>query len=203
MRRTLLICTILSLSIPAIAQVTAGATASAINYQKSWYVGTEQTQSVPLAYFGAQKGQVFSLGAREIIVPGQFQMYGALGNYQPDISALIKKTTFNPDQFTLSFDVAGGVATLSSGGTKPAIEGRVNAAYALTPNTSLTGAYAGGGLIGQNPFYTVSAGFAYLFGGPTNTPSLARLRFITQYQAQAKAKRAAREALKDFVDSTR
>lgn len=181
MKRAILICTILSLSIPAIAQVTAGATASAINYQGAWTVGTEQTQSIPVAYWGAQKGNALSLGAREIIAPGQFQIYGALGSWSPDISALIKKTTFNPDQFALSFDLVGGVATLPVGPSKAALEGRVNVAYALTPNTALTGAYAGGGLIGQNPFYTVSAGFAYIFGGPQNTQSLAKKRFIQAF----------------------
>ena len=181
MKRIIPFLVVIALCIPAAAQVTAGATASAIRYQGAWTVGTEQTQQIPLFYAGAAKGQIFSLGAREIIAPGQFQMYGALGSYQPDISALIKKTTFNPDQFALSFDVAGGVATLSSGGTKPAVEGRVNAAYALTPNTSLTGAYAGGGLIGGTPFYTVSAGFAYIFGGPANTQSVAKKRFIQAY----------------------
>jgi len=181
MKRFILICSIFALSIPAVAQVTAGATASAINYQGAWTVGTEQTQSIPVVYWGAQKGNALSLGAREIIAPGQFQIYGALGSWSPDISALIKKTTFNPDQFALSFDFVGGVATLPVGPSKAALEGRVNVAYALTPNTALTGAYAGGGLIGQNPFYTVSAGFAYIFGGPQNTQSLAKKRFIQAY----------------------
>ena len=165
----------------AMAQVSAGATASAIHYQGAWTVGTEQTQQMPLLYLGAQKGNIFSLGAREIISPGVFQIYGALGSFQPDISALVAKTTLNPDQFSLSFDVAGGVATLPVGPTKPAIEGRVNVSYAITPNTSLTGAYAGGGLIGKDPFYTVSAGFAYLFGAPANTQSVARKRFMQRY----------------------
>ena len=188
MKRITLFFAILSMSVPAVAQVTAGATASAIRYQGAWTVGTEQTQSVPVVYWGAQKGNIFSLGAREIIAPGQFQVYGALGSYSPDISALIKKTTFNPDQFALSFDVAGGVATIPVGGTKPAVEGRVNFAYALTPNTALTGAYAGGGLIGQDHFFTVSAGFAYIFGGPQNTQSVAKKRFITTYALKHPAK---------------
>jgi hypothetical protein len=177
----LLVIGLMGLCSLAQAQMTAAATASAINYQKAWTVGTEQTQSFPLFYAGAQKNNIFSLGAREIIDPGQFQVYGALGNYQPDISALIRKTTFSPDQFALSFDVMGGIATLAAGGTKPAVEGRVNVSYALTPNTALTGAYAGGGLVGQDPFYTVSAGFAYLFGAPTSTKSAARLNFIKRY----------------------
>jgi hypothetical protein len=188
MRRIILICTILTLSIPAVAQVTAGATASAINYRGAWTIGTEQTQSVPLVYWGAQKGNVFSLGAREIVAPGVFQVYGALGSYSPDISKLIAKTAFNPDQFALSFDVAGGVATMPVGPSKPAVEGRVNFAYALTPNTALTGAYAGGGLIGADPFYTVSAGFAYIFGGPQNTQSLAKKRFIQKFALKHPAK---------------
>ncbi len=181
MKRAILICTILAMSIPASAQVTAGATASAISYKGAWSLGTEQTQSIPVVYWGAQKGNAFSLGAREIVAPGVFQIYGALGSWSPDISALIKKTTFNPDQFALSFDLAGGVATLPVGPSKPALEGRVNVAYALTPNTALTGAYAGGGLIGSDPFYTVSAGFAYIFGGPANTQSLAKKRFIQAF----------------------
>ena len=181
MKRIILICTILALSIPALAQVTAGATASAINYKGAWTVGTEQTQSIPVAYWGVQKGNIFSLGSREIINPGVFNVYGALGSYSPDISRLIAKTTFNPDQFAISFDLMGGVATLPTGPSKPALEGRVNFAYALTPNTALTGAYAGGGLIGQDPFYTVSAGIAYLFGSPSNTQSMARKGFILRY----------------------
>jgi hypothetical protein len=163
------------------AQVTAGATASAINYQGSWNVGTEQTQSVPLVYWGAQKGNVFSLGSREIINPGVFNMYGGLGNYQPDISALLKHTTINPDQVNLSFDLAGGIATLQGGTTAPALEGRVNFQVAITPNTSFTGGYAGGGLIGRNRFGVVSAGFAYLFGAPSSTQSVARKNYLRRY----------------------
>ena len=189
MKSIILTCTILALSvIPAFGQVTAGATASAINYKGAWTLGTEQTQSVPVVYWGAQKGNALSLGAREIVAPGAFQIYGALGSFSPDISALIKKTTFNPDQFALSFDVAGGVATMPVGPSKPAVEGRVNFAYALTPNTALTGAYAGGGLIGQDHFFTVSAGFAYIFGGPQNTQSVAKKRFITTYALKHPAK---------------
>jgi hypothetical protein len=165
----------------AFGQVTAGATASAINYKGAWTIGTEQTQSIPLVYWGAQKGNIFSLGSREVINPGVFNAYGVLGSYSPDISALIKKTTFSPDQFAVSFDVMGGIATMPTGPARTALEGRVNVSYALTPNTALTGAYAGGGLIGQDPFYTVSAGFAYLFGGPSNTQSLAKKRFIQKF----------------------
>ena len=155
MKKAVLLFAILALVvIPAMAQVTAGATASAINYNGAWTVGTEQTQSIPVVYWGAQRGNVFSLGSREIINPGVFNIYGALGNYQPDISALIKKTTMNPDQVAVSFDVAGGIATLQNGSTAPAVEGRVNFQVALTPNTAFTGGYAGGGLVGQNRFGT-------------------------------------------------
>ncbi len=185
MKRITMILAVAALALIAVptvqAQLQAGATASAIRYQGAWTVGTEQTQSIPVMYWGASQGNSFSLGAREIINPGAFQVYGALGSWSPDISSIIKKTTFNPDQFALSFDIAGGVATFPVGPAKPALEGRVNFAYALTPNTALTGAYAGGGLIGQNPFYTVSAGVAYLFGAPSNTPSLARQRFIQKF----------------------
>ena len=182
MKRIILLCTITALlSIPALhAQLQAGATASAFDYNGTWTIGTEQTQSYPLVYWGAQKGNIFSVGAREIINPGIFNVYGGLGNYQPDFSALFKKTTINPDQVTISFDIAGGVATLQNGTTAPALEGRVNFQVALTPNASFTGGYAGGGLVGQNRFGTVSAGFAYLIGGP-KTQSLAKARFNAKY----------------------
>lgn len=163
------------------AQMTEGATASMFNYNGSWNLGTEQTQSFPLVYFGAHKDNIFSIGAREIIDPGVFNIYGALGNYQPDISKLLAKTTLNPTQFNISFDVVGGLATMAGGITSPALEGRINAQYALTPNTSLSGAYAGGGLIGQNRFGVVSAGFAYVFGAPANTQSVAKKAFIKHY----------------------
>ena len=172
---------ILLSAISASAQVTADATASAIRYKGAWTVGTEQTQRIPVVYWGAQKGNVFSLGSREIIAPGVFNAYGALGSYSPDISKLIAKTTFSPDQFALSFDVMGGVATLPVGPVRTALEGRVNVAYALTPNTALTGAYAGGGLIGQDPFFTVSAGISYLFGNASSTQSLAKKRYNLVY----------------------
>jgi hypothetical protein len=156
------------------------ATASAIRYQGSWGVGTEQSQTVPLAYWGAQKGNVLSLGAREIVAPSfGWNIYGVLSNYQPDISALIKKTTFSPDQFALSFDVMGGIATLPTGISKPALEGRVNVAYALTPNTALTGAYAGGGVIGNERFAIVSAGLQYIFGAG-NVKSNAMKRMLAR-----------------------
>ena len=165
-------------------QVTEQATASAINYAGAWNVGTEQTQQFPLVYFGASKAQVFSLGAREILNPGVFDVYGALGNYQPDLTALLKKTTINPDEVQLSFDVLGGVATVNGvTGTKPALEGRVNFQVAITPNTSFTGGYAGGGLIGGNRFGVISAGLSYLFGNASASPSALKKSFVKRYMA--------------------
>ena len=172
---------VIALCLPATAQVTAGATASAIDYQGAWNIGTEQTQQVPFIYAGAQKNNIFSLGAREILVPGVFNMYGGLFNYQPDLTALFKNTTFNPDQVSLSFDIAGGIATLQNGTTTTALEGRVNFQVALTPNASFTGGYAGGGLLGKNKFGDLSAGFAYAFGGPKVAPSAAKARFNKKY----------------------
>lgn len=172
--------TILALTlVPTVyAQVTTQATASAIHYDGSWYVGTEETLILPVFYLGAAKNNIVSLGAREIVNPGVFNVYGAMGNYQPDLTKLFAHTAFNPDQFTLSFDVMGGVATMADGTTKPAMEGRANFQYALTANTALTGGYAGGGMIGGKPFGTISAGFAYIFGDPNSTQSMSRKRFL-------------------------
>jgi hypothetical protein len=184
------LCLVLCLAVTGNAQSLATeATASAVSWNGNWYAGTEQTQSFPVMYWGQSNGNVFSLGAREIVVPGAgWSMYGALGNYSPDISALIKKTTFNPDQFRLSFDLAGGIATLPGAVTKPAVEGRVNFAYSLTPNTALTGAYAGGGFIGSQRFGVVSAGFQYIFGAG-NVPSLAMKRMQSKAAAVRMAKK--------------
>ena len=178
---TLLPALLLLAVVSAGAQVTAGATASAFDYQGSWTVGTEQTQQIPFIYAGAQKGNIFSLGTREVFDPGVFNMYGGLVNFQPDLSALFKNTTFNPDQVAISFDIAGGVATLQSGTTVPAVEGRINFQVALTPNASFTGGYAGGGLLGKNRFGDFSAGIAYAFGGPKTPVSLAKARFNSKY----------------------
>jgi hypothetical protein len=158
------------------AQVTTEATATGFDYLGTWYAATTETESLPVVYWGTAKGNSFSLGARELIVPSLFNVYGGVGTYQPDISALIKKTTLNPDQFQLSFDVMGGLATIPTG-NKPALEGRVNFSYAFTPNTALTGAYAGGGLIGANHFVEVSAGLQYIFN-PSASPSAAMKRLV-------------------------
>ena len=91
----LLVC-LLAFSVGARGQVAAEATASAINYQGAWTAGTEQSQSFPLVYWGAQKGNIFSLGAREILNPGVFNVYGALGSYQPDISKTAGEDDFQP-----------------------------------------------------------------------------------------------------------
>jgi hypothetical protein len=169
------------------ASMSTQATASAIRWNGQWGAGTEQTQSMPVMYWGAQKGNVFSLGAREIVAPSfGWNIYGAVGNYQPDISALMKNTTFNPDQFTVSFDVMGGIATLPAGVSKPAMEGRVNFNYAFTPSVALSGAYAGGGFIGSQRFGVVSAGLQYIFGAG-NVPSAAMHRM----QVRAAQKRLA------------
>jgi hypothetical protein len=165
-----------ALALASHAQVSTQATATAFNYQGSWYAATTETEAVPLVYWGAADGNSFSLGARELIIPSLFSVYGVVGTYQPDISALIKKTTLNPDQFQLSLDVMGGAAVLP-GGSKPSLEGRLNFSYAFTPNTALTGAYAGGGIIGSNKFAEVSAGLEYIFN-PQASPSLAMKRLI-------------------------
>ena len=193
MKRIILICTILAVTLLAVptvqAQVTAGATASAVYYQKAWSLGTEQTQQIPVFYAGAAKNNIFSFGTREVIVPTVFEMYGGLVSYQPDLTKLLAKTNFNPNQVSLSFDFAGGVATLPAGVTKPAVEGRVNFQIALTPATTFSGGYAGGGLIGQNRFGTVSAGLSHtIFGTPSATQSLAKKRFIQAFALKHPAK---------------
>ncbi len=181
----LLVC-LLAFSVGARGQVAAEATASAINYNGSWNVGTEQSQLIPLVYAGAQKNNIFSIGAREIINPGVFDLYGGLVNFQPDLTKLFSKTTFNQDQVNISFDVAGGATTLATGATVPGVEGRVNLNVALSPNASFTGAYAGGGMIGQNRFAIVSAGFVYRLFGP-KTQSMSEKRFNAKYALKHRA----------------
>jgi hypothetical protein len=188
MKRIILICTILAMSIPAVAQVQAGGTASAVYYQHGWSMGTEQTQQFPVFYGGASKNQIVSFGTREVIVPTVFELYGGLVNYQPDLTALMQKLNFDPNAVSLSIDFAGGVATLPSGTTKPGVEGRLNFQIALTPATSFTGGYAGGGLIGQDQFYTISAGLSHqLFGTPSATPSAAKKAFNRVYALKHRA----------------
>jgi hypothetical protein len=183
MKRFILICSIFALSIPAVAQVQAGGTASAVYYQGNWYMGTELTPlQVPVFYAGAAKNNIFSVGQRDVVVPGAFELYGGLVNYQPDLTGLLSKLNFNADQVSLSIDFAGGVATFPNGTTKPGLEGRVNFQYALTPATTFTGGYAGGGLVGQDRFGTVSAGLSHtLFGTPSATQSMSKKKFNLVY----------------------
>ena len=71
MKRIILIFTVLAMSIPAVAQVQAGGTASAVYYQGNWYMGTELTPlQVPVFYAGAAKNNIFSVGQRDVVVPG-------------------------------------------------------------------------------------------------------------------------------------
>ena len=183
MRRIILFLVIVAMTaMHALAQVTAGATANAVYYHTNWSAGTELTQQIPVFYAGSAKNNIFSVGTREVIVPSVFDMYGGMVNFQPDITKLLEKTNFNPDQVSVSFDLAGGVATLPGGITKPAIEGRFNFQIALTPATSFTGGYAGGGFIGQDKFGTVSAGLTHqIFGPPSATQSSAKKRFNLIY----------------------
>jgi hypothetical protein len=189
MKRIILIFTVLAMSIPAVAQVQAGGTASAVYYQHGWNMGTELTPfQVPIFYAGAQKNNIFSVGQRDVVVPGAFELYGGLLNYQPDLTPILSKMNFNADQVSLSIDFAGGVATLPNGTTKPGLEGRLNFQVALTPATSFTGGYAGGGLIGQDQFYTISAGLSHqLFGTPSATPSAAKRAFNRVYALKHRA----------------
>ena len=187
MKRLLLILALpILLALPASAQVAAQATATGFYFQGNWYAATTETESMPLIFWGASKGNSFAIGARELIVPSLFNVYGGVGTYQPDLSTLIKKTTLNPDQFQVSFDVMGGMALIASG-NKPAIEGRVNVMYSLTPNTALTGAYAGGGMIGSDRFGEVSAGIEYIFN-PSASPSAAVQTLVRKAAALKAAK---------------
>ena len=182
MKRITLFFAILAMSVPALAQLQAGATASAVYYEKAWSMGTEQTQQVPVFYLGTAKNNIVSFGTREVIVPTVFELYGGMVNYQPDLTSILSKLNFNADQVSLSLDFAGGVATLPDGSTKPGVEGRLNFQIALTPATSFTGGYAGGGLIGQNRFGTISAGLSHtIFGTPSATQSSAKKRFNLIY----------------------
>jgi hypothetical protein len=193
MKRILTIIAIVAVAlvaVPAIqAQLQAGATASAVYYQRNWYPGTEQTQQLPVFYLGTAKNNIVAFGTREVIVPSVFELYGGLINYQPDLTNILAKMNFSPQQVSLSFDMAGGVATLPDGTTKPGVEGRLNFQIALTPATSFTGGYAGGGLIGQNRFGTISVGLTHdLFGSPSSTQSVAKKAFNKVYALKHPAK---------------
>ena len=80
MKRLLLILALpILLALPASAQVAAQATATGFYFQGNWYAATTETESMPLIFWGASKGNSFAIGARELIVPSLFNIYGGVG----------------------------------------------------------------------------------------------------------------------------
>lgn len=175
--------------------LNASATASAIHYDGAWSLGTELTQQVPVYYWGSQKGNVASFGVREILAPTPgWSAYGALLNIQPDISGIIAKTPFNPDQFQFSVDLMGGAAKMAEGTTLPAVQGRGNLSYALTPGVALTAVYGSAGVLGRQTFTTLEAGIAANVFGVTNIPAASMKRLIKKAAAKRATAMRRREA---------
>jgi hypothetical protein len=194
MKRTILasIVLIFSFTITAMAQgvsLTTTATASAVKYGGSWGAATHETEALPFLYWGASKGNFLSLNGEQLIAPGfGWSIYGAGAGITPDISALIAKTTLSPDQLTVTFSGFGGVATLTNSTNKVAWGARGTLSYAFNPNLAMTTVYAGGGGIGAQRFYEMSAGLLATIN-PQASPSAAVKRMVRK-AAQLKMMKA-------------
>lgn len=167
--------------------VSGTTTAAVFHYQGASYAATIEKEGFTAAYFGATKDQSLWLGAAELFVPGQFNVYGPDINYQPNICPFLSKTTISCADLTISFDAFPGVATLATGNAF-SLQGGANVSYNFSSNAAVTSEFGEGGVINGKADWYATVGLNL-----TPNPSASQ---SSQVKKQLRKEAAARRAYK-------
>ena len=152
------------------ASAPAGFVASsdvlAIGGQAGWSAGNLTTEAYDFIDYGTTKASKVFLQGIELSAPGPgFSVYGGGVIWQPDLSALLKKTNLPAGNFTVFVDGSAGAGIPSTGTTR--VSGVIGGGlkYILSDNLTWNTVRFEEVFFGAQRYPAVSTGIAAYFGG--------------------------------------
>jgi hypothetical protein len=144
---------------------TASSEAVAVRYAGEWSVGTHVTESYDFADFGKSKLNRLYLQGHELLAPTPgLSIYAGGLQFEPDLTALLKKTNVPAGNFGVYFNGAVGNGVPSSGGSHISFMAGGGVKYALTSALTWQSLNAQYFRYGSNNGAAISTGLSFIFG---------------------------------------
>jgi hypothetical protein len=145
---------------------SGASTAVAIYYAGGWSAGTHVTESYDFVDFGKTKSNHLYVEGHELLAPTPgLNIYAGGLKYEPDLSALLKKTNLPMGNFGVTFSAALGNGVPASGGSHISFLAGGGVKYQLTKALTWQTLETEYGQYGSNRFAVISTGLSFLFGG--------------------------------------
>jgi hypothetical protein len=145
---------------------SGASSAVAIYYAGGWSAGTHVTESYDFVDFGKTKSNHLYVEGHELLAPTPgFSIYAGGLKYEPDLSALLKKTNLPVGNFGVTLSAALGNGVPSSGGSHVSFLAGGGVKYRLTQALTWQTLESEYGQYGSNRFGVISTGLSFLFGG--------------------------------------
>lgn len=148
------------------AGFVASADVLAIGGPTGWSAGNLTTESYDFLDYGTTKTSKIFLQGIQLSAPGPgFSIYGGGLIWQPDISALLKKTNLPSGNFTAFVDGSAGLGMPSTGTNRVGAVLGGGLKYILSDNLTWNTIRFEEVFFGAQRYPAVSAGIAVYFGG--------------------------------------
>jgi hypothetical protein len=139
--------------------------AVAIRYSGEWSVGTHVTESYDFADFGKTKANHLYVQGHELLAPTPgLSIYAGGLQFEPDLTALLKRTNLPASNFGVYFNGAAGNGVPSSGGSHISFLAGGGVKYALTSALTWQSLNVQYFRYGSNNGAAISTGLSFIFG---------------------------------------
>ena len=139
--------------------------AVAIRYSGEWSVGTHVTESYDFADFGKTKANHLYVQGHEFLAPTPgLSIYAGGLQFEPDLTALLKRTNLPASNFGVYFNGAAGNGVPSSGGSHISFLAGGGVKYALTSALTWQSLNVQYFRYGSNNGAAMSTGLSFIFG---------------------------------------
>ena len=139
--------------------------AVAIRYSGEWSVGTHVTESYDFADFGKTKANHLYVQGHELLAPTPgLSIYAGGLQFDPDLTALLKRTNLPASNFGVYFNGAAGNGVPSSGGSHISFLAGGGVKYALTSALTWQSLNVQYFRYGSNNGAAISTGLSFVFG---------------------------------------
>jgi hypothetical protein len=139
--------------------------AVAIRYSGEWSVGTHVTESYDFADFGKTKANHLYVQGHELLAPTPgLSIYAGGLQFEPDLTALLKRTNLPASNFGVYFNGAAGNGVPSSGGSHISFLAGGGVKYALTSALTWQSLNVQYFRYGSNNGAAISTGLSFVFG---------------------------------------
>jgi hypothetical protein len=154
------------------AGFVASSDALAINCNGSWGAGNLSTEVYDLLDYGATKSnRIFAQGV-ELTAPNcGLSVFGGGVIWQPDLSAVLKKTNVSTGNFIVFLDGSAGNGISSTGSNRVTAILGGGAKYILSDNLTWNTMRFEEVFFGSNRYQAVSTGISAYFGGTPASPA--------------------------------